>query len=429
MNSLLSLLNNKTVLIAVFGALVLIGILITFGVLPGRRSATPVPATLEFWNLEDTDEVWRDIFERFRKQFPHLTVSYRRFDEASYEDFLVNRLAEGKGPDVFVLKNSWIAKHRDKIAPLPETGEYSARDFKRDFADIAVEDLINENNQILGLPLFVDTPALFYNKDIFNTAGIAIPPNDWTDVIRKSQILTKVAPTGDIIRSGMALGGYRNIENAFETLNSLILQNGDSILNKNGTPSLGQQAAEAVSFYASFADPTKQNYSWTSRMRNSLDSFAEGVTAMVIGMSRDIGRIGARNPHLNFSILPFPQPRDAETRMVYGAYFFPTVSKLSQNQEAAWQFLRFITSREAADLYLRKTSRSPARRDLISAGAPQEQLYVFYNQALIARTWRVPDEKLTRNLFQDMIESVVAKSSTPSQGVDRLREKLRLINF
>lgn len=423
------MLRNKLFIFVIIGLFILGIILVVFGVLPGLKTQTPEKAALEFWSMRDDAEAWRDIIAEFQKQFPYLTVSYRRFDENSYEDLLVNRLAEGKGPDIFVLKNSWVVKHQDKIFPMPqEVLKFSALDFQKTFADVAYGDLVSEKNEILGLPLFIDTPALFYNKDVFNSSGIAQPPKNWEEAIAVSRRLTKKTQLGEISRPGLAFGTIANTEHFFEIINSLILQGGEAIINKKTkNVELGGRSAEAFDFYSSFSDPAKPNFSWNARLPQSLDDFTQENSALAFGFAGDLKRLRAKNPHLDFGVSPFPQPEDARMKAVYADYFFPTVSKSSKNIEAAWQFVFFITSRDPVKKYLGNTARPAARRDLVADASPAPELDAFWKQTLIAKSWPVPDEKATWRIFQDAMESVITKTATSEQAVGKLREQLRLL--
>jgi len=400
--------------------------LVFVGVLPGLRPSKPKAATLEFWGIQDDEEVWNGIIAAFREQYPHIMVNYRRFDDLSYEDALVNNLAAGTGPDVFVLKNSWIVKHRDKIYPLPQiVFKFTDRDFQRTFVDVASADLISSEKYILGLPLFVDTLALFYNKDIFNTEGVAQPPQEWNEVVSVSQKLTKKAAAGDIAKSGMALGGAKNIENLMEILSALILQRGDPIIDSRSEEvKLESGGFGAFEFYTSFADPTKPSFFWSERLPNSLDALAEGKAAMALGFARDVSRMAAKNPHLDLGIAPLPQLKDSQRPITFGSYFALTVSRLSKNPNEAWQFIVFATLGESTKKYLEETNRPAARRDLVAAGSPTTELDVFYKQSLQAKSWPVPDERAARRIFQDAVESIVTKSMDTDQAVSRLGEQL-----
>lgn len=407
------------------GLLVLILILVFLGVLPGRKTAKITPGTIEVWGIDD-ESVWTDIINQFQSENKGVTVRYQQLDEATYEPTLVNRLAEGTGPDVFFLKNSLIAKHANKIYPLSRgTFNFSVNNFRSIFTDGAAEDLITKDGQILGFPLYIDTPAVFYNKDAFNALGIAEAPKTWDEIITFSKRVSKLSSAGDVIKSAIALGTFDTVEHAFEIINSIILQNGDPIVSrKTGEVGLRQPAVDAFRFYTSFADHSRPNFTWSSRLGNSLDAFAEGTSLMAIGFPEDIARIQAKNPHMNFGVVPFPQ---TDTPALFQSYYFPTVSRSSKNTDAAWQFIAFIAAKDAAKAYVEKLGAAPARRDLISAGAPGEDLDVFYRQSLLGKTWPIYDESATRRAFRDAIESIVSRDLTPNDAVQRVQQQLKLI--
>ncbi len=404
---------------------ILVGALVFFG----RKPPSPEPATISFWSIKDDENVWRPIITKFQEANPHITVNYVRLEESSYEDILINRLAEGRGPDIFVLPNTLLAKHKDKILPLPAEFGLKAKDFQQTFVDLPSKDLIGPQGEIWGAPIFVDSLALFYDKDAFNAAGIASPPKNWEEVGEAAKLLTKTNPNKEISKSGIALGTYNNTEYAFEILSALILQNNDPIIVPDTKEvALEQGADKALDFYTSFANPSRPNFSWADYLKNSFSAFGEGGVAMIFGFSEDISRITARNPHLAFQASPFPQPAEANTALTYGRYFFPTVSKFSPSPAAAWQFVLYITFGEGAKVYNEETGRPPARRDLLAEGANSAMLDVFYKQALTARGWQVPDETRARRLFQEAINSVVTKTAAPDQAIRRLKDQMFLIS-
>ncbi|TSC75269.1 MAG: multiple sugar transport system substrate-binding protein [Parcubacteria group bacterium Gr01-1014_33] len=414
------------IIIAIIGlALILSVILFMFGLRPN----TNAPVTLEFWGVGQDEVFWRDTFFRFRAAFPNVTVNYRGFDEKSYEATLINRLAEGKGPDVFFLKNSWILTHKDKVFPLPQDFlTFTASDFQNTFTDGVAEELILPDGKIVGLPLAIDTPILFYNKDIFNSAGIAALPQTWDDVVRISQKLTKISPAGDVIKSGIALGGFQNVAHAFEIVSSLLLQAGDQIVKRDASDViLGARAIDAFSFYTSFADPGSKNFSLPRQAENSLDAFTEEKAAMAIGFAQDIQTIREKNPHISFGVLPFPQQNGALRPAVYQRYFFPTVSRMSHYQGTAWQFVHFLASQSEARTFVEKTGRAPVRRDLLAQTPGVREQEILHAQSLIARGWTVPDENIAARLFGDTVNSILSKSASPKEAVARLREQMRLL--
>jgi multiple sugar transport system substrate-binding protein len=417
------------IIIGGVGVLLIVVILVFGGILPGRKSGKPPAAELEFWGIGDDDEIWIKSISAFKNQNQQISIRYQRMDREHYEEELLNRLAEGKGPDVFMFDSIWIAKHRDKLFPLPsEKLKITARDFSRLFADVAVQDLVSPEGKILGFPLSVDTPALFTNRDIFNAEGIVNPPKDREEFIRIARSLTKLSDTREIERSGAAFGSFRNIERAFEIVSSLLFQYGDPIIDaRTRQPALQNAAKEAFEFYAGFADRAKPDYSWNARLQNSLDMFAEGRAAMIFGFAEDIRRLNRKNPRLQFTVSSFPQEKEGKSPVVYGRSRFLAVSKLSKHPLEAWSFIFFVSSPEQAKIYTKETGSIPARRDLIALGAPSDDLDPFYRQTLIARSWPVPDEKIVMRLFEEAVDALPGRSNALESIVGKLQGQLQLL--
>lgn len=416
----------KKIILLVVGALILILILIFFRILPGRDTPTPTEVEIAFWGIQDDTQVWRDILRKFSKKYPYITVRYTRLNEQTYEATLINKIAEGKGPDVFMAKNTWIFKHKDKFYPMPANLGFSSTQVSEVFADQFAGDLVASSGQIFGLPLFMDTLALFYNKDTFNAADIALPPKNWEDAADISRKLTRKSATDEIISSGLPLGTWSNVDNAFDILSSLMLQYGDPIIAKNPVihAVLAQKAADAFNLYTSFADKKHQNFSWSARMPDSITAFTETTAPFVFGFNSDLERIRAKNPHLNLGIAPFPQQKNARVPVVYGRYLFLAVANASAKKLPAWTFVKFMSLEEGAQLYTEATNRVPARRDLLALKPKKPEMELFYRQALLARGWLVPDAEATMQMFADAVDSISNKSQTVMEALATLRGRL-----
>lgn len=417
--------NRTTIIIAgVVGLVLIIGVLLISGV--GRNPPAPVPVTLEFWGFNDDEAAWLPVMDAFHAANPAITVHYKRLTDATYEDTLVNRLAGGTGPDVFLLKNLWLAKERDKIAVLPAASSpLSPAQFRATFADGA-DALVADDGGLIGMPLAMDSLALFYNKDVFDAAGIAKPPATWDEFVAISRGLTKVAGNGDIIKSGAALGTGRNVPYALELVSALMLQQKDAIVGHDKHTDLQHGAQQALEFYASFANRANQNFSWTSRMPDAFDAFAQGDAAMAFGTSSDLQNVLLKNPHLNLGIAPLPQFAGGAVR-TFGTYIFPAVSRMSTHPNEAWRFALFVSSYNGAALYLGASGHPPARRDLIAAAPEAGAAGVFAHQALIARDWWIPDESAVRRIFGDAIDSIASGAYTPSAALGRISEQMQIL--
>ena len=112
-----------------------------------------------------------------------------------------------------MIHHSWLPKYSRLIQPLEENSDedtYTYKQFLDTFVDVARDDLTS-NGTIWAMPLYIDTLALYYNKDIFNTAGITFPPKTWEEFVILVTKLTKFDERGNIIQSAVAMGTVKNI--------------------------------------------------------------------------------------------------------------------------------------------------------------------------------------------------------------------------
>lgn len=377
------------------------------------------PVTLEYWRVFDDSDAFDEIIAKYKTLHPNITINYHKYRIEEYETELINAMAEDRGPDMFSIHNTWVKKYENKIAPLPtetsmayqveKTGiqketvsemrtskSLTANDIQRLFVDVVASDCIIDN-KILGLPLSVDTLALFYNKDLFNSAGIANPPLYWDQVFQQDvKKLTKQNTKREITQSGVALGTSKNIARFSDILIALMMQNGSTIIDGNQVvfnqipaklagsgynPGLG-----ALVFFTDFGNPIKEVYSWNDTLPNSLDMFISGNLAMTFGYSYDLPTIKSRAPKMNFAVVKLPQI-SGNPEINIANYWLETVSKKSKYQNEAWDFIQFATKEEQAKTYLAKTKKPTALRSLIDAQKTDADLEPFASQVLTAKSW------------------------------------------
>lgn len=417
----------QVLIFGAIGTVVAIAFLMVTGVLPGLRDRTPPPFTLTVWGF-DHPEVWRAIEQRYRQEaVESATIAYVPKDERSYEGELLDALAGGGGPDMFILKDAWLVKHRGKIRPLEEGAlGYRERDLKTVFADGVTPSLTGEQGSLLGTPLAFDTLALFFNRDHFNSANIPAPPRTWEELLDANQKLTVLSPVGGIVRSGIALGTASNIDHAAEIVAALILQSGGELIDAGGKRSLinRPETATALAFYTTFANSTNRAYSWNAFFERSLRAFARGETAIAIGYAADVPGVAALNPQLNFDVAPLPQRGGLRTAVNFGRFSVLAVSRTSTQNEQAWRFLLWLQSKEAHKFYVDALGLPPARRDLVTTKPPRDYLTPFYDQVLSARILPAGAGDSLTGILDDMIEAVINRRLNITQAVARADQQL-----
>ena len=412
------------------------------------------PITLTYWRVYDGVDAFDEIITNYQLLHPFIRIDYRKLRYEEYENELLNALAEDRGPDMFSIHNTWIRKYQSKITPMPETTtiaymvstgtikkevlpelrtirSLTLKEVRDNFVDVVGRDVILDDSKVYGLPLSVDTLAMFYNKDLLNNAGVSEAPKYWNrEFLQTIKKLTKQDAKKGLIQSGIAMGGSENIERYSDILATLMMQNGATMINDNNQvtfqaiPEFAKDTGynpglEALRFYTDFANPTKESYTWNNDMDNSLNMFINGNLALMFGYSYHIPLIKAGAPKLNFSVAKFPQIEGTPpTNINFANYWVETVSKKSKHSDEAWDFIQFITKAEQAKTYLEKTQKPTALRVLIAEQRNDDEIGVFVDQALTAKSWyRGNNVQAAESAIKEMINAVVNNTSDKLQSI------------
>lgn len=419
--------------------------------------------TLTYWRVFDNDDAFSDIISAYQDLHPNVNIEYKklRFDE--YEEELIQALAEGTGPDMFAVHNDALGEFKNLLLPLPATTTVSylttqgtlrkqtvveereqrsltQKQLKEQYVDVVASDVIlpytpdpevDSEDRIFGLPLSVDTLALYYNKDLLNAANIATPPKTWEGFQDAVMALTTIANNGTITQSGAALGTSDNVERTTDILTALMLQNGTEMTDDrgrvafaaipDGTPEGYYPGLDAVRFYTDFANPTKAVYSWNDTFPNSFDAFANGQTAFFLGYAYHLPLLRTAAPKLNFATAHLPQIDTDENRKVnFANYWVEAVSKDTENADWAWDFIQFASNAEHVRSYLDVAEKPTALRELIDTQVEDELLGPFVDQLLTAKTWyHGADVAAMEEALRDLIDAVLAGTTQAENAIEQ----------
>lgn len=421
------------------GAVVVIILLfasVFLGILPGSRPAKSSQATLEFWGLFDDSAIWQPIFNAYKKSNSNISFNYVQMNPDTYERDLLEALASGKAPDIIMFNSSWLAKHGNKISPLPET-MMTLRNFQEVFPDVATVDFVSQN-KIYALPVWIDVLAMFYNKDLFNTAGIATPPKTWDDFTKAVQKLSDKDKFGNLTKSGAAIGAANNVDKAADILSLLMLQAGAKMISDDGAEaafdksitvgdSTYKPGESALRFYTDFTNPKSNAYAWNDKLPNSFDAFTSGQTAIIFDYAVNIPRLKQKAPNLRLGIAPVPQLTDATKAVNYADFWGYSVPAVSKHSFAAWNFLVFLTSKDMNKYFSETVLRPASRRDVLAEERDSLDLGAFSDPILSATNWYRVDPEAIGNIFKDMINSVILGNIKPADALDDAAAKVTFL--
>ncbi|QQG37741.1 MAG: extracellular solute-binding protein [Candidatus Kaiserbacteria bacterium] len=424
----------QVILLAAFGAFGVAGILI-FALFVGGGGGSGIgPITI--WgplNPSAFAAVIRQVAEDDSRLGQ---VTYVEKDSETYEEELLNALASGTGPDLFLLRQDYAMRDSGKVVAIP-TSLLPEAQFKNVFVEAA--DPYFTPSGALAAPILADPLVMYWNKDVLATAGFAQAPKVWSELNDIAKAVVKKNESGSITKAAVAFGEYQNVNNAKDIIATLILQAGGSITSRDNTgrlvPSLSQrtgvgtsQAVEsAIRFYTEFADPSKADYSWSRALPEARAAFAAGDLALYFGYASEAPLISRMNPNLNFSVAPVPQVQGAERAITAAHVWGLATTRTSKNPQGAITVATLLAAREVSAALSTALGIPSARRDLLSQPRLEGSEDLFNKQAIVAKSWTDPDPQKTDSIFRAMIEGVTSGALRITESIQRANQELAVI--
>lgn len=340
-----------TKLVAIIGAALLLIIVVILVVTSITKKKDSVSAgEITWWGLWEDETIVKQVITDYETANPNVKIKYLRQSKEDYRERLTSALAKGTAPDIFRFHNTWTPMFKSELDKMPAS-VYSASEFASSFYPVAVSDLTIGSNMV-GVPLEYDGLTLFINEEIFEKSGKSYPTT-WNELRQLARELTIKDETGSITQAGVALGRTENIDHWPEILGLMMLQNGVDL-----TKPTGKLAEDALSFYTIFSE---EDEVWDATLPYSTVAFAGGKLAMYFGPSWRAFEIRLQNPSLRFKTIPVPQlPKTAanEPDVNYASYWAEGVWARSKNKTAAWNFLKYLSSKEVLEKMYNQASKT-----------------------------------------------------------------------
>jgi len=412
--------------------------------------------TLTYYKVFDGTDVIEPLLSEYRKTHPGLEIVYKKFDDFDeYQKVVLNEMAEGKGPDIFSMQNTWFMSNYKKLTPMP-SNIGTPDQFAKLYADVAYKDLVrpddNGDEQVYGIPLTIDSLALYYNKSHFEDRipGQGMPSSTWDGIKNDVSLLNKIDPqTGDFAVSGIAMGRADNISRAVDIFYALFLQMGgnfyDQYISKatfaaqKGRSEIVYPGLEALRLFLSFSNLKEKNYSWSENSAEhasdaqEIAAFAQGKASMIIGYSftyQDIlnqiklleskGIKTIDKSEIKVTELPqlYDPAKSTAKRVTYASYFAETVSKNCKRPDIAWDLLTVMGDKPQLQMYYDKTHKPTSRRDMIQDQGKDPIYGVFARQIGYAESFPIIDYYRYNELFSSIINKANLENVTNTDFID-----------
>jgi len=342
-----------------FRGLVL-GVLMSVGAIAGARAQA---VEIEYWQyvFDARIKAMNELIKRFEAANPGIKVKHTTFPYADYQTKIAAAVPAGQGPDVVQLYYGWLDNFVGAkfIQPLPRDA-FPHDVIEKEFYPIV--QTMKRDGEYYGLPTAVRTLALFYNKKLFQEAGLDPnkPPQTLDEYLEAAKKTVKRDAAGNMLSAGAVIDmPGQDLHWWREVL--LRQMGGKPYSDDNKTVAYDSEAgAKALNWYADLQRVHKVGQA--GFMDEGQAAFRAGRAAMTVDGSFRLGAFGGIK-NFEWGVTELPASADGK-RSNFASYWVnaitgkPTGAKL----EAAKKFMAFTTSPEAMQVWLDMVGELPARK-------------------------------------------------------------------
>lgn len=346
---------------ALLGASSIAAMLIAGAAAPGLAQEPAGEIEYAIWGdpAELTNQI--ALVDAFMAQHPDIKVKVTVSDWDAYWDKLQTGLAGGDAPDVFAMDGPLFPDYQSRgvlldLAPYIEQDGFDLTAL----ADAGVAHFTTPDGQY-GLPRDLNVVALYYNKAMFDAAGLAYPDETWTwdTLIENGKKLTLDAD-GD--GQPEQWGFYTETSDMENYWSSLVWQNGGEIISEDRTQTL-LGSDEAVGGLQQLQDLiyTHKVMPPPELFVEIGDAFEQGQAAMEANGSWLVPTHLAAGIDLGIAPLPAGPAGQATSINPTGV----VVAQSSKNPDAAWEFVKYLVGPEAQEQLMQLKAAVPVDKSVL----------------------------------------------------------------
>jgi multiple sugar transport system substrate-binding protein len=309
------------------------------------------------------DALVQQNLQNFEKLHPNIHITWAPIT-GDYPTKMRADVASNTVPDVFYLQPAMSSEYISG-GKLLNLSPYMARDGVKasDYYPALLNPFVCTSGQVYGLPKDWNSLGVFYNKQMFQAAGLSAPSANWTwsDMQNDAQKLTKNPGTPNSVY-GIVLSADLSRWGAF------LLEDGGSVLSKDGTQATfnNQNGIDALNFYDSFFKnntgtlPTSVGAGWNG------EAFGKQRAAMAIEGGWMIPYMTSTYPNVQYGIAPLPVAPNGNRANLTFTNSWSAYSG-TKHPEAAWELIKYMTGPTVQESQLNAGFALPTLKSLANA--------------------------------------------------------------
>ena len=392
----------------------------------GQTSGTePVQITLFTWTRPAEFAANQDLCMQFEAAHPNIRVEIVNEPGDRAMEKLQQMVAAGNPPDVMSIHGAYFIPLAANGALL-DLDPFIEQDESFDLGDFYPElvELCRYDGRLYSLPRYTSVYVLFYNKDLFDAAGVSYPDDAWTwdDYLAAARKLTVSGPDPERRRFGAVIDfwGARIYPWVWAAGGEIVSEDAKSCLLDS------PESQEALQFLVDLrhkwgvCPPTTM-----ADRRQNIAMFVNGQVAMFQTGAWDIQQMKEAKA-LRWDIAPLPKRKDHATLLGMENY---AIASGTKHPQEAWQLFAFLLDKKAQERMGRDMEKQPSRQSV--ANGPYLEQDVGYDRSVFVEALdyarqapNIPEWDRVSHFIQEQLDLMWIGKVSVKDGTRRAAEQV-----
>ncbi|MFJ5622738.1 ABC transporter substrate-binding protein [Peribacillus loiseleuriae] len=285
------------------------------------------------WDVGNDVILQQKLIDEFNAKNENIEVVLEAYG-SDFDTKITAGMGAKDAPDVMYMWN--YPQYKNALEPLDSYIDKNGEGYKSDF----YESLWNYNSvggKTFGLPVGYTTHVVYYNKDLFDEKGLEYPQAGWTWADLQ-ETAKKLTDKGKKI-TGFAFPGKPDPYD-FEMY---LWGNGASYVDSDGNLKGNVNSKKSIETFAMFQDMLKDGYAIATEGSGDTE-MKSGKVGMFINGAWYLSPLNEAG--INYGVVEVPTFENGKSVSIVSSSGI-AMSKSSKHKEAAFEFMKFWTGKEA----------------------------------------------------------------------------------